>query len=107
MTYSINADSIAGVCAELVRQMQAQNTSARRIDSGRFVCADGSTVTIVLRDPKKKAKKPPRKVGDVKIVKGVRYVCRQDFSEREHAYLVDSRGRPQLHWAKEEAKATA
>lgn len=46
----------------------------------------------------------PRKVsreGDVKFVRGKRFVRRQRYSEQERAYLVH-RGRPMFEWVRED-----
>lgn len=55
-------------------------------------------ITIVTGKPRKRARE-----GDVKIVRGKRYIRQQQYSEFDRAYLV-RRGRPVYEWVLENSK---
>jgi hypothetical protein len=52
---------------------------------------------MVITYSTSKTRRPPRKIGDRKMIKGVMHVCRQVYSKREGAYL-STNGKPDLEW---------
>ena len=58
-------------------------------------------LTIRYNPRATKPRRQPRE-GDVKIVRGKRFVRRQQYSEFYRAYLVNRRGQPRWEWVQED-----